>query len=642
MCGIVGEISLVEPINREIFVAMCAELAHRGPDGQGQLFLNEDKVALGHRRLSIIDLSDAGRQPMSNEDDSCWVVFNGEVYNFQPLRQELVDCGHIFKSRTDTEVILHAYEEWGRSCVQRFRGMFAFGLWDQKRQLLWLVRDRVGIKPLYYYWDGLRFIFASEVKAIVKDRTIPRQLDMNALSAYLAYGYVPFDLCIFRNFKKLPAGWQLTFTREEVKTEQYWDVQYSGSLRNEPEAIATLKAALSEAVRSHLISDVPLGLFLSGGVDSSAIAAFMQQDQSGPVRTFTIGFDVSQSDETPYAREVARYLKTEHHERVLSFSQARRLIPEFVRIYDEPFHDSSCLPTYLVSELARRQVTVALAGDGGDEVFAGYKWYDRFLSKYNPLSARDGLRPFMVALSGLLGSINRRWQRLGRLAVWTERASKDPREAYFVCMGLLPWSAQRALFTQAAAAQVDADPLWLFRRFYRKDWPAIIALQYLDLKTYLVDDILTKVDRASMAHSLEVRPPLLDHHVIELAYQISCELMYKNGERKYLFKESLRGLLPEETLSTRKKGFSVPIVAWFEQGLREQARALLVEGVLVKRGVFQAESLSDYVTTEHAGRIWLLLSLEMWARQWLEDWDVVEWYAVSERHLWEDSDESRR
>ena len=640
MCGILGEINLREPIDRPSFLEMCSSLAHRGPDGQGQRFLNDDRVALGHRRLSIIDLTDAGAQPMSNEDGSCWIVFNGEIYNFKSLRMKLIEAGHIFKSHTDMEVVLHAYEEWGRSCLQYFRGMFAFGLWDQRRQSLWLARDRVGIKPLYYYWDGKRFIFASELKAIVKDKTIPRELDMNALSAYLAYGYVPFDLCIFKKFKKLPAGWQLFFNREEIKTEQYWDVKYSGSLRNEPEAIATLKDTLSEAVRSHLISDVPLGLFLSGGVDSSAIAAFMRQDQSFPIRTYTIGFDVSESDETPYAREVARFLNTEHHERVLSLNEARRVIPEFVRIYDEPFYDSSGLPTYLVSELARHQVTVALAGDGGDEVFAGYKWYDRFLSSYNTLSAHDGMRPLMVALSGLFGSINRRWRRLGRLTVWTERASKNPIEEYFVCMGLLPWSAQRALFTQVAVAQVSVDPLWLFRRFYQKNWPAITALQYLDLKTYLADDILTKVDRASMAHSLEVRPPLLDHLVIELAYKISSELLYKNSERKYLFKQTLQGMLPEETLSARKKGFSVPIVAWVEQGLREQARALLVEGALVKKGVFNTEVLSNYVKTEHAGKVWLLLSLEMWARQWLEDWDVSEWYSMSE-HLKKDNDEPR-
>lgn len=630
MCGIVGEINLRGSVDRDIFVAMCTSLAHRGPDGQGQLFLNDDRVALGHRRLSIIDLSDAGAQPMSNEDGSCWIVFNGEIYNFQSLRQRLVERGHVFRSRTDTEVVLHAYEEWGRSCLQYFRGMFAFGLWDQRNQLLWLARDRVGIKPLYYYWDGLRFIFASELKAIVKDRTVPRQLDMNALSAYLAYGYVPFDLCIFRNFKKLPAGWQLTFTREEVRTEQFWDVQYSGSLGNEPMAVEALRAALSEAVHSHMISDVPLGLFLSGGVDSSAIAALMQQDQSIPIRTFTIGFDIPQFDETPYARTVAQHLKTAHHEQVLTLDKARALIPKFASIYDEPFCDSSGLPTYLVSEFARQQVKVALAGDGGDEIFAGYKWYDQFLSNYNPLSAREGLRPFTGKLAEIFGNVFARWKHLGRVADWLEHASKDPISVYFARMGFLPWPAQRALLTQAAAAQVSEDPLWLFRHFYHKDWPVITALQYLDLKTYLVDDILTKVDRASMAHGLEVRPPLLDHRLIELAFQVSSDLMYKNGERKYLFKQALRGSLPEETLSTRKKGFSIPIAAWFQQGLGEQARTLLTEGVLVKRGVIQSESLNDYVTTEHPGRVWLLLSLEMWARQWLEDWDVADWYEQSE------------
>ena len=568
---------------------------------------------------------------MSNEDGSCWITFNGEIYNFQSLRKRLIESGHAFRSRTDTEVILHAYEEWGQSCLQHFRGMFAFGLWDQRRHSLWLVRDRVGIKPLYYYWDGKRFVFASELKAIVKDRTIPRRLDMNALSAYLAYGYVPLDRCIFENFKKLPAGCQLTFAEGKIRIEPYWDVQYSGVLRNESESVAALRAALDEAVRLRLVSDVPLGLFLSGGIDSSAVAAFMQRSQPEPIRTFTIGFEVPQFDERPYARTVAQHLGTAHHERILTFDRARELIPQFARIYDEPFFDCSGIPTYLVSEFARQQVKVVLGGDGGDEVLAGYGWYDQFLAGYEPLSALDSLRPFTRLLAGMVGSIHRGWGRLGRLAYWARRVSRDPVDVYFARMGFLSWPAQRSLLTQAAAAQVCEDPLWLFRRFYHKDWPAITALQYLDLKTYLVDDILTKVDRASMAHGLEVRVPLLDHQVIELAYQASSDLVYKNGERKYLFKQALRGLLPEETLSTRKKGFSVPIVDWFEQGLREQARTLLLEGSLVSRRIFHSESLSDYVTTEHPGRVWLLLSLEMWARQWLEGWDVADWYRQDEQ-----------
>jgi asparagine synthase (glutamine-hydrolysing) len=465
---------------------MLETLASRGPDGAGTRFLADDALALGHQRLAIIDLSPAGAQPMCNEDGSIWLTFNGEIYNYRDLQKQLLAAGHRFRSDADSEVILHAYEEWGDDCIRELRGIFAFGIWDDRRRRLFLARDPLGVKPLYYWRSAAALVFASQPRAILAHPRFRADIDRGAFQNYLAYRYVPDDQAIFQGVKKLPAGHRLAFDAASLHIDCYWRPEYRPRVTRQDEAVELLREKLSRAVRAQMVSDVPLGVFLSGGVDSSTVAAIAASAQDAPLPTFTLGFDAPESDERPYARAANQAIGSTGSEDAMSFDQAVERIPRFVGIYDEPFFDHSGLPTHEVSRLARRNgVKVVLAGDGADELFAGYRWYDDFPG---------------ISSAG--------WKRL------LLGAPADPVAALFSRTGFLDAQRQRALLRDAR----HFDHLAIYRKFFRADVPLITALQLLDLRLFLVDDVLTKVDHASMACGVEVRVPFLDLEVVEAAF----------------------------------------------------------------------------------------------------------------------------
>ena len=589
MCGILGQIESHQPIEPGSFARMLATLAARGPDGSGTRVLRQGRVALGHRRLAILDLSENAAQPMSNEDGTLWLTFNGEIYNFRELRKQLQAAGHRFRSEGDSEVILHAYEEWGDDCVLRLRGIFAFGLWDDRRERLLLARDRLGVKPLYYWAHAQGLVFASQPRAILEHPRFRREVDARAFQHYLVYRYVPDDLAIWAGMNKLPAAHRLVFDRRGVRRDRYWEVRYAPIVRNAQEAARLVRDKLEEAVRMQLVSDVPVGVFLSGGIDSSTTAAIATRVLERRLPSFTIGFDVEESDEREFARATSRFLGTLAHEEVLTLDAALRLIPDFVAIHDEPFFDHSSLPTLAVARLARRfGVPVILSGDGADELFAGYHWYEE-----TPAARKPGWR---------------------RLAKRLHGAGADLFAAHLANVSPLgPVSASDLL-----VGVPGFDPLRLLRRFDQPAAPRVTRLQLADLRTFLVDDVLLKVDHASMACGVEVRVPFLDHELVELAFSIDSRVIFSRGERKALLKRAAASWLPPEILTSRKKGFSIPLDAWFRQGLGQLARELLPGGVLVSRGLLREQAVREMPASSHSPLLWLLLAAELWARHWLE------------------------
>jgi asparagine synthase (glutamine-hydrolysing) len=564
---------------------MLATLAARGPDGEGTQALAGGRVALGHRRLSIIDLSEHGAQPMANEDGSVWLSFNGEIYNFRELRKQLELEGHRFRSASDSEVILHAYEEWGDACVERLRGIFAFGLWDERRQRLLLARDRLGVKPLYYWPHDDGIVFASQPRAILAHPRFRRAVDASALQHYLVYRYVPDAACIWSGMAKLPAAHRLGVDRHGLRRERYWQLRYQPRVHDQREAVELVREKLEDAVRAQLVSDVPVGVFLSGGIDSSTTAAIASEIHGSGLPSFTIGFDDPDADERPFARLAARQIGTRVHEQVLSLDAALELVPEFAALHDEPFFDHSSLPTLAVARLARRHdVKVILSGDGADELFAGYRWYE----------GGDTTRS---------------------LAFWRRRApAPDPLLRHLRRISPLGGALPEGLVVDAP----PFDPLALLRRFDVPDAPRVTRLQLLDVHTFLVDDVLLKVDHASMACGVEVRVPMLDHALVEAAFSIDARLHFAGGERKALLKRAAARWLGPDILSDRKKGFSPPLEAWLSHGLAARAAALLRDGVLVSRGLLRADGVAAIAAEGRPGPLWLLFAAELWARHWLE------------------------
>ncbi len=570
MCGIAGIVRADGGIEEEEIVAMRDTLTHRGPDDAGCHLTADRRVALGHRRLSIIDLSSHGHQPMSNETGTIWIVYNGEVYNFPALRAEL-SAKHRFRSRTDTEVLLHAYEEWGIDFLERLRGMFAFALWDGRQRRLLLARDRLGIKPLYYGQIGASFLFASELKAIT--RCFPSlPLDESALYDFLTYLYIPTPKTPYRDVRKLPAGHYLLWEEGRTTLAPYWELTCRPSgITREEEAVEALEHLLDEAVRLRLVSDVPLGLLLSGGVDSSGVTALAcrhLQGKGGKVHTFSVGFDDAAFTETPYARIVAERYGTEHVEQHVDLALGRQVYARLHAMYDEPFGDTSAIPTFLVSEVARRHVTVVLSGDGGDEVFGGYTRYREMLEASGPLPVGRLLGPAWRSriIRGFLGHYPARWRGRYRFL----RTLLDPLEAYCMLMGgILKEEKAFLLRPEIVRRFRDYDDYWFFREHWIADLDPFTRLQYLDLKTYLPDDILTKVDRASMAVSLEVRVPILDHEVVAFAFSLPVAVRNPGNRPKYLLKRMLAPFLPETILERRKQGFAIPLSRWAEGGMLE-------------------------------------------------------------------------
>ncbi len=617
MCGIAGIVAQREqPVLAEELHAMCAALVSRGPDDEGA-FVGH-RAGLAMRRLSIIDL-ETGHQPVSNEDGSIWVVLNGEIYNYRQLRNELERRGHQFATSTDTEVIVHLYEERGDDCVHALRGMFAFAIWDERRQRLMLARDRIGIKPLYYGTVAGRFIFASELKAVLQLPEVERRLNWQAVAHLLAYATTPSNESIVEGIRKLEPGHRLWLEPDkEPVVERYWELRFlPDPQRSEEDTIEELRAKLRESVRYHLVSDVPVGAFLSGGIDSSAVVASMAMMATGRIKTFSIGFREQEFNELPYARLVAKRFGTDHHELVLE-PDILDLLDHFAWDLDEPLGDASAIPTYMVSRLASQQVKVVLSGDGGDELFGGYDSYvtegrDRW-ARFLPAT----IRTLLAGVSGLLPEDARGKQFL-------EYLSKPDGERYLFANTLFRSGHQRELLTgeareQVAAAQPERPRLDRFLG-WKGHW--LSALQDHDFRYYLPLDILTKVDRMSMAHSLEARVPLLDHSFVEFAATIPADWKWHQGRTKHIFIKSLRGLLPDEILDRSKKGFGVPLNRWFRGPLRPLVRELLLSDSCRKRGIFNEAYLNRLITRQEQGRsldyhMWTLMSFELWCRTFLD------------------------
>ena len=623
MCGIAGFIAppgADTAGHAEVLDRMCRVIAHRGPDDQGAVAAGG--VALGMRRLSIIDLA-GGHQPISGCGGRVSVVFNGEIYNFQELRPELEARGHHFHTHSDTETIVHAYEEWGAACVERLRGMFAFAIWDEGERTLFVARDRVGKKPLYYtLTPGGTLVFGSELKSLLEHPEVGRVLDFEALDAYLTFGYVPDPLCIFRGVEKLPPGHHLTFAGGRLAVRQYWDFDFAPAegRRREEDYLEELRALLDEAVRIRLVADVPLGAFLSGGVDSSAVVGLMARASGRPVKTFSIGFNEDSYSELKYARVTAERFATEHHEFVVT-PDICHVVDELAWHFDEPFADSSAIPTYMVSKLAREHVTVALSGDGGDELFAGYTRYvvDRRRGGFARL-------PRLVR-SGLMQPLSRRLPHGARGRNYLYNVALDPLDRYIDSVSTFTSLTRPALYRDDFASQLGADgAASRFREYAARvaTGNGVDPLLYLDSKTYLPGDILTKVDRMSMAVSLEARVPLLDHKLIEFVTRIPADLKLKGLTTKHIFKRAVRGLVPDEILDRPKQGFGVPISQWINAELRGRIRETLTEARARQRGYFEPDYLGllldehERGRRDHSAQLWSLFMLELWHRTFMD------------------------
>jgi len=573
MCGIAGILRFDGgPVDRTALQRMTDSLAHRGPDGEGHYVAGS--VGLGHRRLAIIDLSPAGRQPMSNEDGSVWISYNGEVYNFRELRRELEARGHRFRSATDTEVVVHAYQEWGTASLERFNGMFAFALWDARRQRLWLVRDRLGVKPLFYAQRPGALLFGSEIKAVVTDPDVDRDLDLEALGYFLALNHVPAPLTLFSRVRQVrPGHYLLVDASGAVEDVEYWDLVYrEGEDRGEAAYRDELSALLADAVRLRLVSDVPFGVFLSGGVDSAAVAYWMSRHLDRPVRTFSIGFEEPSFDERPYAREAAAAIAAEHHEAVVAADVAS-LLPKLVWHAEEPTADSSMVAVYELAQLARQRVPMVLTGDGADEILAGYETYQaHYLQRaYRRLPApvrRRLIAPLVRALPVSDGKVS--WEtRLKRFVAAADLAPEDAHACWRIVFDRA--GVRQVLSPELQAAATAGDPVRLYRETFARTNAAhpLNRLLYADTRLYLPSDILVKVDRMTMAHGLEAREPYLDHRLVEFCATVPPRLKLKSlRHKKYLLKAAMRGRLPERLLRRRKQRFNVPNAGWITDGLR--------------------------------------------------------------------------
>jgi asparagine synthase (glutamine-hydrolysing) len=640
MCGLVGfrSVKYYYEFSKDLDRAVSC-LTHRGPDDSGFFYDNEMGIGLAHRRLSIIDLSSAGHQPMTSDDVS--IVYNGEIYNFKKIRKNLEEYGHKFKSNTDTEVVLKSYLQWGVDCLKKFIGMFAFAIWDDRKKRLFLARDRIGIKPLYYHFSNGTFLFASELKAFMAFSIFTKDIDPASIPLFLHYQYIPAPGTIFKNTFKLLPGHFLIYENNTIKTNSYWQhPDVKGELNNfelnEEERLQQLDDILTQAVSDRMISDVPLGALLSGGIDSSIVVALMQKVNSSPVRTFSIGFKEKEYNEAKWAAKVAKHLGTNHTELYVTPKEAIEIIPMLPGMYDEPFADSSAIPTFLVSKLTRSHVTVALSGDGGDEQFAGYVRY------WSTKSIARGLRYFSVPvrkfISDLLKSIPLNWIEVCylpfrgilpqqfRVANFPDKWQKlislmrqtQISEIYrrTICL----WS-ENELLDLIGARLPDSQYENTFRE--TEGQQTISRLMMVDQRTYLPDAMLTKVDRASMAASLEVRVPLLDHRVMEYTASLPESLKYRNGTGKYILKKLLAKYVPEELFERPKMGFGVPIDHWLRGHLKDLLLDYLSSERLKKEGLFDHVIVEKKIKEHMSGRInrqyqlWALLMWEMWREQWL-------------------------
>lgn len=622
MCGICGVVSFQpeHPVDRSLLKRMNDSIRHRGPDDEG--YYQDAQASLAMRRLSIIDLR-TGQQPISNERGDVWVVYNGEIYNFKDVRAALEARGHIFKTQTDTEIIVHAYEEYGDDCVNYFNGMFAIALWDARQRRLFLARDRVGVKPLYYWADHSTLVFASELKALILHPDVPRQINLAALDLFLTLEYVPAPHTIYEGIFKLLPGHTLTVENGEVKTRQYWDVPYQPVSQDGAECAEALSGLIHDAVRIRLISDVPLGAFLSGGIDSSTVVGFMSQNMSEPVQTFSIGFEDDTYDEVPYANAVAKHFGTNHHVEVLK-PDIVSLVEGLVPHHDEPFADTSVFPTYLVSMIARQKVKVVLSGDGGDELFAGYDTY--LAEKLNRVYGRlpDVMRqrvlpkfaewlPPQPAKKGLINKVKR----------MVEGGALDPSLQHTRWMMFLNSAEKDALYASDLRATLSEDlSAEYFMGYFEKAkrFDSLAQQQYVDVKTYLADDIMTKVDRMSMAVSLEAREPLLDYRIVEFALNLPPHMKLNGSRTKSILRDAVKRLVPDLVLEKPKQGFSIPMKHWLRTSLKPMMLDLLSKDSLGQHGYFNQQVISKWIQehldgrANHSHRLWSLMVFELWRR----------------------------
>lgn len=624
MCGIIG-IADNNGLKEETLRQMRDTMLHRGPDAAGLWVSQNREVGLAHRRLSIIDLSEAGRQPMSDNEEQIWITYNGEIYNFLDIRKELEDKGYKFKSKTDTEVIIYAYREWGVECVQRFNGMFAFGIYDDRKKLFFLARDRIGKKPLYYMYDKYsgRFAFASEIKALLKDKDISREIDIEALNFYFTFGYIPGELCIFKAIRKLPPAHAMIYDINTglMKVWGYWDVPtLEEECLSEEELLKELETLLEDAVRIRMISDVPLGAFLSGGIDSSLVVAMMSRVSDKQVKTFSIGFEDNKYNELPYARIVANYFGTDHHELIVN-PDAFSILPELVSQFDEPFADSSMIPTYYVSKATKEHVTVALSGDGGDEMFGGYTTYfwniiDYYIS-FIPLFLRK-------QISNVAEYIPEKTTGKKFLI----RLKLNPDDAFIERMSSLYFNAQlrRELLSNDMMHHLNTKFLnpekALHNYITQRKSDLINNITYADFKTYLPDDIMVKVDRTSMLVSLETRAPFLDYRIADFSFKhIHGNLKVRRGVTKYLLKKLAKKVLPKELDINRKWGFAVPISKWFRGPLASHLKEILLR----HGGDFLNQNYIEKLLDEHrdginrGGQLFTILVFCLWQKRFSEN-----------------------
>lgn len=637
MCGITGAI-WTEPdlaIDRSVLQRMTDLLRHRGPD-DGGFYLSQYRVrppyeplpgvALGHRRLSIIDVA-GGHQPLCNEDETVWLVFNGEIYNFAALRHRLEGSGHRFRTDSDSETIVHLYEDEGVDCFRHLNGMFAIAIWDQRQRRLVLGRDRLGQKPLVYRREPGRLSFASELKSLLEVPGTPREIDPNALDEYLTYQYVPHPNTIFRGINKLPPGHFAVFQDDQFRVDAYWQPDFQTQHNLRPgDAVGQLRELLTSSVELRLQSEVPLGAFLSGGIDSSLIAAIAQQKSAGELKTFSIGFPVKEYDETRYARMVAEHLGTAHQEfRVEPDSVS--ILSKLVWHYDEPFADSSAIPTWYVSQMTRQHVTVALSGDGGDELFAGYPRY-KAVAIAAALDRAWPLRKiFGHSFWQRLPSSTRQKSVLRRFKRFCQVLKTPPLRRYLDWIGIFKETQRAALYSDEFLANMsNFDPIAFLQVAMKrcKQRDPVTAFSLMDLMTYLPCDLMTKVDIASMAHSLECRQPFLDYRLVEFAASLPVNLKYRFGTGKRLLRAAFGDRLPREIWTRPKMGFGVPLEHWFRHELKELAQDVLLDATAAERGFFRPEYVQDMLQqhlsgqANHSSCLWALLVFELWMRQWCD------------------------
>jgi asparagine synthase (glutamine-hydrolysing) len=626
MCGICGIVSFDDPevLDDDLLRRMNQSLFHRGPDDQG--FYRDSTAALAMRRLSIIDL-ETGKQPICNEDGSVCVIFNGEIYNYREVREQLERKGHAFRTQSDTEVIVHAYEEYGVECIQHFNGMFAIAIWDRSTRRIILVRDRIGIKPLYYWTDGKHLIFGSELKAVVAHSMVPRQIDLNSLDNFLSLEYIPGPGTIFTDIYKLPPGHLLIFGETGYRLQRYWDLAYNPLEGSEEDYAAQLASLIQDAVRLRLVSDVPLGAFLSGGIDSSSIVAYMSQMATEPVQTFSIGFKDDTYNELPDAQIAAQHFGTLHRTQVINPDIAG-LAENLIRHLDEPLADFSIFPTFLVSQLASNSVKVVLSGDGGDELFAGYDTYvAESVSRYYQWLPKKLRQETIPTLANLIPPQPAKKGFLNKTKRMIEGGALNPSLHHTRWMIFISEKEKERLYQPELQRSLNGySSSSIFEDYFHQasQFDSLGQQQFVDIKTYLVDDILTKVDRMSMAVSIEARVPLLDYRIAEFALNLPPQMKLNRSKTKVILRKAMQHLLPEVSLTKPKQGFSIPMKHWLKSSLRPMLEDLLSEECLRRRGYFNPAVVSAWIgehldgRANHSHRLWSLMVFELWQRSIVE------------------------